>query len=90
MKVQNMTSAKGNTVPNQFIIQDDNGNTEFQSYGTTIARKSDNRSLPIKLDTKWQYSKTTSKYLYQFLGMKRKEIEAGIKSGLIIVTDLNV
>ena len=89
MKVTNMTSSKGNKVPNQFIIQDDNGITEFQSYETTIAQKNDNKSLPIKLDTKWQYSKTTSKYLYQFLGMKRNEIEAGIKSGSIIVTDLN-
>jgi hypothetical protein len=90
MKVTNMVSSRGNTVPNQFIIQDDNGNTEFQSYETTIARKNDNKSLPIKLDPKWQYSKTTSKYLYQFLGMKRKEIENGIKSGSIIIIDLNV
>lgn len=100
MKVTNMTSAKGNKVPNQFIIQDENdspmGNNSvdyFQSYNTVIAKRDKFRAgiakRQIWLDTKWQYSKTTSKYLYMFLGMKRKEIETGIKNGSIIVTDLN-
>jgi hypothetical protein len=32
MKIENMTSTNGNKVANQFIINDDNGNTFFQSY----------------------------------------------------------
>ena len=34
-----MTSARGNTVPNQFIITD-NGDEYFQSYKSIIAKKS--------------------------------------------------
>ena len=35
------------------------------------------------------YSVTTSKYLYQFLGMKRKGIDAMEKVGTLVYTDLN-
>ena len=99
MKVTNMTSSRGNTVPNQFIIQDETDQNSgncieyFQSYNIVIAKRDKFRAgiakRQIWLDTKWQYSRTTSKYLYQFLGMNRKEIEANIKNGSIIVTDLN-
>ena len=95
MKVENMTSAKGNNVANQFIISGitEQGFTEeyFQSYETTIARNYyDNGLCSTTLDTNaLNYSRTTSKYLYQFLGEGRKEIEAKIKSGEYVVTDLN-
>ena len=32
MKVQNITSNKGNKIANQFVITDDYGNEYFQSY----------------------------------------------------------
>lgn len=87
MKVSNMVSSKGNKVANQFIIQDDDCNVSyFQSYNTMIAMVSDDGKF---IDYQWQYSRTTSKYLYQFLGMNRKQIETGIKDGSITVTDLN-
>jgi len=35
------------------------------------------------------YSKTTSKHLFIFLGMTRKEIEKEVKQGKIYVADLN-
>ena len=73
MKVENMVSSRGNYVPNQFIIIDDNGREIFQSYETIIAIVDDGE---IILDNDaLDYSKTTSKYLYLFLGMNREEIK---------------
>ena len=72
-KVENMVSYNGNKVPNQFIIEDYKNNiTIFQSYETTIAMRTNEG---IVLDTEaLSYSATTSKYLYLFLNMSRKEI----------------
>ena len=56
MKVQNMTSARGNTIANQFIIND-KGEEYFQSYRSIIAKKSQGK---IYLDEYfWDYSVTT-------------------------------
>ena len=91
IKVKNLTSPRsGRAICNQFVITDDGRKVEiFQSYGTTIARRG--RMVPsVVLDTNaLDYSRTTSKYLYEFLGMGRKEIEARIKSGSIGVENLN-
>jgi len=86
MKVQNMTSSKGNTVPNQFNICE--GNTRFfQSYDKTIVKIENGN---IYLDEKyWNYSKTTSKYRNQFLGLTTKETEQKVKNGEFILTNLN-
>ena len=87
MKVQNMTSSRGNTVANQFIVTD-NGRTYFQSYDSVIACK--NVSGNIELDSYyWDYSVTTSKYRNQFLGETKKETRAKIDSGEYILTNLN-
>lgn len=87
MKVENMTSSKGNKVPNQFIIIDKNKGVYFQSYNSIIAKKKAGR---VYLDKRyWDYSVTTGKYRNQFLGETRKETEAKIKSGEYILTDLN-
>ena len=85
IKVENMTSSNGNTVPNQFIIKTNEGDF-FQSYKTVIAFIGDNITLD---NNALNYSKTTSKYLYQFLGMNRKTIKNKIKEGEIILKDLN-
>jgi len=86
MKVQNIVNNNGNTVSNQFIISDGNRDI-FQSYKTIIAIWSDNG---IILDNDaLNYSKTTSKYLYQFLGKDRKTILNLIKNGTITLRDLN-
>ncbi len=98
MKVSNMTSSRGNKVPNQFIIDLTGslwGNMDskqvFQSYETTIATKTTwPDRTDIELDrAKWDYSRTTSKYRNQFLGMNTGEIEAGIADGSIKLVDLN-
>ena len=89
MIVQNMHSVRsGKPVANQFIIRI-NRLTIFQSYTSIIAVTKWNMEN-ILLDEKFHnYSVTTSKYLYQFLGMKRKGIDAMEKVGTLVYTDLN-
>lgn len=62
-----MTNAKGNTAPNQFIIQDDKG-VWFQSYSIIIAhiRYGMNNSLVLD-DGALDYSATTLKFLKIFM-----------------------
>jgi len=90
MKINNMTSSKGNVVPNQFIIQTPEA-TYFQSYQTIIVKTTfEDGTRVVYLDTEaWNYSKTTAKYRNAFLGKTTKEIEANIKSGTYKLTDLN-
>ena len=86
MKVQNMTSARGNTIANQFIIND-KGDEYFQSYRSIIAKKSQGK---IYLDEYfWDYSVTTGKYRNDFLGEKKIDTQRKIDSGEYILTDLN-
>jgi len=87
MKVKNMTSAKGNKIANQFIIDDNNGNTFFQSYNSIICKVNFDEIVLDK--TYWNYSVTTSKYLNIFLCMTTKEVKEKIKSGLYKLADLN-
>lgn len=86
MKVRNMRSSRTNReVANQFILEGDN-KVVFQSYQSIICvidydKQGADR---ITLGHDWDYSKTTSKYLYQFLndfaGMdaNRKSLTAAI------------
>jgi len=86
MKVQNMISSRGNSVPNQFIIREA-GNVYFQSYDSIIVRKAGGHTL---LDINyWDYSVTTGKYRNQFLGETKKETEKKIRSGEYRLVDLN-
>lgn len=81
-EVKNMVSATGNPVPNQFIIHDTAHDVYvFQSYKTTIAKVYMNcaglvRDKIVLDNDALDYSSTTSKYLYAFLDMNRKEILA--------------
>lgn len=50
-------------VKNQFIIEH-NGIIWFQSYDSIIAKLEDNKLI---LGYNWDYSTTTSKYLYEFI-----------------------
>jgi hypothetical protein len=99
MKVRNMTSANGNKIANQFIMEDEGhgalGNftrrQTFQSYDTVIAVKTvwpDETRIELDAE-KWDYSKTTSKYRNQFLGETTKDTERKIKSGEYMLADLN-
>ena len=89
MYVSNMISNSGNKVANQFVITNDNSDAFFQSYSSIIARRINTCDV-IELDVnKWDYSKTTSKYLARFLGVPNKEIKQKVKSGEYKLTDLN-
>ena len=102
MKVKNMTSAKGNDVPNQFIIEgaiisykasDDHLDGDmFQSYDSNIAfiGHYDSGDKIVLLDkTYWDYSVTTGKYRNQFLGEGIAETRKKIASGEYKLVDLN-
>ena len=62
--VTNLINERGNAVRNQFVIYE-NGKITFQSYSTTICTI-ENGKVSVNR-TKWNYSNTTSKYLYPFL-----------------------
>lgn len=86
MKVTNLRSSKGNKVPNQYSI--DTGNSIiFQSYDSIIAEV---KGGIIYIDpVYYNYSKTTSKYLYMFLNMNKNTIQEGIRRGDIQFKNLN-
>jgi len=86
MKVNNLLSSSGSKVANQFVIETDN-KIFFQSYNSMIACVEKGK---IYLDpVYYKYSKTTSKYLNRFLNMNSKEVQEGLKSGLIEFKNLN-
>ena len=91
-KVENMQSAKGNDIANQFVMTDKSGNITFQSYDSVIAVKTRhiNGNRKILLDTNyWDYSVTTGKYRNLFLGEKKAETQRKIDSGEYELRDLN-
>lgn len=79
VRVENMTSPRsGREVANQYIIYAD-GKEVFQSYASVIAIKDGGK---VYLTDKWDYSRTTSKYLNQFLNVSgKREVEKKIASG---------
>lgn len=87
MKVSNMKSGGGSVVPNQFTIVDDEGVLYFQSYRSMIARVWQGI---VQLDaTYWDYSKTTMRYLAQFLETDAKTVRQRVKDGVYTLVDLN-
>jgi len=92
LKVSNLESPRtGNPVANQYEIQTDKYYI-FQSYGTTIAKRERAFLGKVILDPYfWNYSRTTLKYLKQFLGenISSKEIEQRIKNGTYKTRNLN-
>ena len=70
VKVRNMYTAGGNIAPNQFIIDNDDGSTVFQSYQATVAKKvyHDGETTVYVYSPYWDfYSATTNRYLLEFL-----------------------
>ncbi len=88
IKTYSMTSPRtGNPVANQFEIYTPEGKY-FQSYRSIIAFV--DKFGQIMLDEYYHnYSRTTSKYLTQFLDMNTKERTNAIKNKDIILTNLN-
>jgi hypothetical protein len=69
-KVENIISNNGNSIPNQFIIYEDNGDITFQSYNSIICQIR-NGALGydkiVVFGSDWDYSTTTGKYRNKFL-----------------------
>jgi len=87
MKVSNMMSERGNTIPNQFIIHHEGCNF-FQSYQSIIVKI--DKAGQVTLDEKtWDYSVTTGRYRNQFLGEVIAETRKKIESGEYALADLN-
>jgi hypothetical protein len=88
IKTYSMSSPRtGNPVANQFEIYTPEGKY-FQSYRSIIAFV--DKFGQIMLDEYYHnYSRTTSKYLTQFLDMNTKERTNAIKNKEIILTNLN-
>jgi hypothetical protein len=92
MKVQNMTSSRGNKVANQFIITTDNGRGRtFQSYDTVIAKiqECSGGRVVVLDENSWDCSVTTRRYRNIFLGENKAETIAKIDSGEYLLADLN-
>ena len=93
-KVKQLRSRNGNFVPNQFEITQIKKDYQahiFQSYETTIVKiiySKGKRTIYLDRDA-LNYSRTTSKYLYQFMMMNKKEIENLITNKKAIFKNLN-
>ena len=77
VRVSQMTNDNYRPVANHFIIED--GDTVYiQSYRSIVVKKEYNK---ITLGRDWDYSRTTMKYVGQYLGENAKSIRAKIASG---------
>ena len=88
MKVINIKNRNGNKLKiNCQLSGADNNQVFLQSYDSIIATYENNVLI---LDSYyWNYSITTSKYRNQFTGLSTKETKKQIKSGKIILRNLN-
>jgi len=85
--VENITSSRGNYIPNQFIL-DFTGGSLFQSYNSTIVVKLKTTNI-YYLGCDWKYSKTTGKYRNLFLCNELKDVKADLKTGkAVLIEDL--
>lgn len=87
-KARNMRSPQTrNHVPNQIIIQLEDGIEVFQSYDTVIAVRI---GTQVALDVKsWNHSQTTAKYRSLFLGEDSATTKRKINDGVYTLVDLN-
>jgi hypothetical protein len=84
--VSQMTSRKGNKIPNQYEIYI-SGGLLFQSYNSPIAFKLEGITYLFK---DWDYSKTTGKYRNLFLNETKQETLKKLKSGEYVAVDFEV
>lgn len=82
ISITSMVSAKGNPVPNQFIIRTAHGRL-FRSYESNIAFCPNNEPGKVYLGPDWECSRTTMKYLNWFLnGQSAADTRAKLESGI--------
>jgi len=91
LKVENIVSDKGNSIANQFVLNDyENSKIVFQSYNSMII-EIDRLNKKVTVGEDWNYSMTTGKYRNIFFRdyapnelyylKDRKELEKAIKDG---------
>ena len=86
MRVQNITSPRGNKIINQFTIGH-KGKEYFQSYSSIIVVKEGEK---VTLDEYFlNYSRTTSKYRNIFLREGTDDTRKKIKDGIYKLANLN-
>ena len=86
MVVENLTSHRGNKVPNQFRIETED-TIIFQSYDSVIVKIVNNE---VFLDAKyWDYSNTTNKYRNLFLREDTATIKRKVKENIYKLQNLN-
>ena len=96
MKVSQLKSPRsGNVVPNQFKIVN-GAKIYFQSYNSIICKIDTNKNLVFLDSFYWDYSRTTLKYLKEFLYsnayygiLSTDEIRTKIETKEIKLTNLN-
>jgi len=80
IRVNNMTSANGREIPNQFEIHTIEG-VYFQSYKSIIAFIPFSENLKTQIGKDWEYSTTTGKYRNIFLDEDKKTTQKKLDSG---------
>ena len=86
VRVEKMTGRTGRPVKNQYVIHTPEGRY-FQSYAAMVAFQ-DHLNTTTLLDKRyWRYSRTTMKYLEQFLGQGMKQIIEHVESGYYRLVD---
>ena len=82
MKISNLVNERGNATKNQFVIE--NGSTvAFQSYNSMVCEirpASLGFEKVVVLGKNWDYSRTTTKHLNNFLKQNNLEFLAGAKN----------
>ena len=73
-----------NIANNQFEVYTDEG-VYFQSYDSVVAFKPNSCEEKIRVGVDWDYSRTTMKYVGQFLGQNTAKTRRDIKDEVIIV-----
>ena len=57
----------------------------FQSYDSVVAFKPNSSEEKIRVGVDWDYSRTTMKYVGQFLGQNTAKTRKDITDGVILV-----
>ena len=73
-----------NIANNQFKVYTDEG-VYFQSYDSVVAFKPNSSEEKIRVGVDWDYSRTTMKYVGQFLGQNTAKTKRDIKDEVILV-----
>jgi hypothetical protein len=91
IKISHLLTNGGNAAQNQFTLTTEAGRY-FQSYDSVIAFIPKDGGA-IVLGSDWDYSNTTLRYLYQFLGHPyycKADIIEALKDGRMVEGDLNI